>query len=188
MGEIKMQDRNPIIRGTTVLLVRRDKKVALAGDGQVTMQNTIIKHGAKKVRRLYKGRVLAGFAGSAADALSLLSRFEAKLEEFQGSLPRAASELARDWRTDKLLRRLEALLIVADADHAFLLSGTGDLIEPDEGVIAVGSGGPMALAAAKALLRHSTLDAKEIAREALTLASEICIYTNNQIQIEEVAG
>ncbi|MFN7973498.1 MAG: ATP-dependent protease subunit HslV [Acidobacteriota bacterium] len=174
------------VHGTTVILVKRGDKVALAGDGQVTFGNTVMKHGARKVRKLHGGKVLAGFAGSAADALSLLTRFEAKLEEHQGSLARAAVELARDWRTDKILRRLEALLVVADKENAYLLSGTGDLIEPDDGVIAVGSGGPFALAAARALCKHTKLSAPEIAREALSVAASICIYTNEQIQIEEL--
>lgn len=174
------------VRGTTVVLVRRDGKVALAGDGQVTFGNTVMKHGARKVRRLHGGNVLAGFAGSAADAFSLLGRFEAKLDEHHGSLPRAAIELVKDWRTDKILRRLEALLVVADRENAFLLSGTGDLIEPDDGVIAIGSGGPYALAAARALIRHSSLGVSDIAREALAIAGTICIYTNDQILVEEL--
>lgn len=176
----------PSIHGTTVILVKRGDKVALAGDGQVTFGNTVMKHNAKKIRKLLGGKVLAGFAGSAADALSLLTRFESKLEEHQGSLSRASVELARDWRTDKILRRLEALLVVADRDNAYLLSGTGDLIEPDDGLIAVGSGGPYALAAARALCKHTSLSAAQIAREALTVAASICIYTNEQIQLEEL--
>lgn len=182
-----LDTRRDDIHGTTVLLVRRDGKVALAGDGQVTFGSTVMKHGARKVRRLLGGKVLAGFAGSAADAFALLTRFEAKLEEHQGNLPRASIELARDWRTDKALRRLEALLVVADREHAFLLSGTGDLIEPDDGIMAVGSGGPYALAAARALMAHSALSAVEIAREALAIAGGICIYTNQSIVVETLA-
>jgi len=158
----------------------------MAGDGQVTLGDTIFKEQARKIRRLYHNRVLAGFAGSAADSFSLLGRFEAKLEEFRGNLERAAVELARDWRTDRLLRRLEALLIVVDQQRTFLLSGTGDLIEPDDGVIAIGSGGPYALAAARALLRHSTLDARAVAEQAMTIAAGICIYTNANITVEEL--
>jgi ATP-dependent HslUV protease subunit HslV len=158
----------------------------MAGDGQVTVGNTIMKQGAKKVRRLHNEAILAGFAGSAADAFSLFSRFEAKLEQYRGNLERAAVELARDWRTDRILRRLEAMLIVADRKSTFLLSGTGDLIEPDDGIVAVGSGGPFALAAARALARHSGLDARHIAEEAMRIASEICIYTNPNLTIEEL--
>ena len=158
----------------------------MAGDGQVTIGNTVMKQGAKKVRRLHNDTILAGFAGSAADAFSLFSRFEAKLEQYRGNLERAAVELARDWRTDRLLRRLEAMLIVADRKSTFLLSGTGDLIEPDDGIVAVGSGGPFALAAARALARHSSLDARQIAEEAMRVASDICIYTNPNLTVEEL--
>ena len=158
----------------------------LAGDGQVTIGNTVMKHGAKKVRRLHNDTILAGFAGSAADAFALFSRFEAKLEQYRGNLERAAVELARDWRTDRLLRRLEAMLVVADQKSTFLLSGTGDLIEPDDGIVAVGSGGPFALAAARALARHSSLGARQIAEEAMRVAAEICIYTNPNLTIEEL--
>ena len=158
----------------------------LAGDGQVTLGNTVMKHGARKIRRLYNDSVLAGFAGSAADSFALFSRFEAKLEQYRGNLERSAVELARDWRTDRLLRRLEAMLIVADGKSTFLLSGTGDLIEPDDGIVAVGSGGPFALAAARALSRHSTLDARQIAEEAMKIAADICIYTNGSLTIEEL--
>ena len=158
----------------------------LAGDGQVTLGNTVVKQGAKKIRRLYNDSVLAGFAGSAADSFALFSRFEAKLEQYRGNLERSAVELARDWRTDRLLRRLEAMLIVADRRTTFLLSGTGDLIEPDDGIVAVGSGGPYALAAAQALARHSTLDARQIAEEAMKIAGNICIYTNGTLTIEEL--
>jgi ATP-dependent HslUV protease subunit HslV len=179
-------DRSGEIHSTTVVHVRRDGRVALAGDGQVSFGSTVMKHGARKVRRLHGGKVLAGFAGSAADAFALLTRFEAKLEEHQGSLARAATELARDWRTDKILRRLEALLVVADREASFLLSGTGDLIEPDDGLVAVGSGGPYALAAARALLRHTPMAAPDIARESLAIAAGICIYTNDRIHVEEL--
>ncbi len=158
----------------------------MAGDGQVTFGNTVMKQGARKIRRLYNDSILAGFAGSAADAFALFSRFEAKLEQYRGNLERSAVELARDWRTDRILRRLEAMLIVADRQAMFLLSGTGDLIEPDDGVVAIGSGGPFALAAAKALVRHSNLDARGVAEEAMRIAAEICIYTNAQVTIEEL--
>jgi ATP-dependent HslUV protease subunit HslV len=166
--------------------VQRDGKVALAGDGQVTLQNTVVKHGARKVRRMKNDKVLAGFAGSTADAFTLFEKFEAKLDEYHGNLKRAAVELAKDWRTDRILRRLEALLIVADSGNVLTISGNGDVIEPDDGVSAIGSGGPYALAAARALLKHSTLSAKEIAEEALRIAAEICIYTNDRIYVEEV--
>jgi ATP-dependent HslUV protease subunit HslV len=174
------------MRSTTILCVRRDGKVAIAGDGQVTMGTTIMKTGAAKIRRLYEGRVLAGFAGTSADAFALFARFEAKLEEYRGNLERSAIELAREWRTDKILRQLEALLIVADRDLSLLISGTGDLISPDEGLVAIGSGGPYALAAARALLAHTTLSAGDLAREALTIAAGIDIYTNDRIRIEEL--
>jgi ATP-dependent HslUV protease, peptidase subunit HslV len=174
------------MHGTTVLCVRKDNKVVLAADGQVTMGEGVIKHNAKKVRRLYNDKILAGFAGSTADALSLFVRFEGKLQEFHGNLPRAAVELAKEWRTDRSLRHLEALLIVADAKSTFLLSGTGDVIEPDDGIIAIGSGGAYALSAARALSKHTKLNAKEIASEAMRIASEICIYTNANFSIEEL--
>jgi ATP-dependent HslUV protease, peptidase subunit HslV len=175
-----------VIHATTILAVRHNDRTVMAGDGQVTIGNTVMKQGAKKVRRLHNDTILAGFAGSAADAFSLFSRFEAKLEQYRGNLERAAVELARDWRTDRLLRRLEAMLIVADRKATFLLSGTGDLIEPDDGIVAVGSGGPFALAAARALARHSSLDARQIAEEAMRVASDICIYTNPNLTIEEL--
>ena len=175
-----------MIHATTILGVRHGDKTVLAGDGQVTIGNTVMKHGAKKVRRLYNDTILAGFAGSAADAFALFSRFEAKLEQYRGNLERASVELARDWRTDRLLRRLEAMLVVSDKKSTFLLSGTGDLIEPDDGIVAVGSGGPFALAAARALARHSALDARQIAEEAMRVAAEICIYTNPNLTIEEL--
>jgi ATP-dependent HslUV protease subunit HslV len=174
-------------RGTTVIAVRRDGQVALAADGQVTLDRSVVKEGAHKVRRLSGGRVLAGFAGGAADAFALLTRFEEKLEEFGGRLDRAAVELARDWRTDRVLRRLEALLIVADATRTLLISGTGDLIEPDDGVLAIGSGSAAALAAARALQRHTGLGAAEIAVESLKIAAAIDIYTNDRIDCETLA-
>ena len=166
--------------------VRKDNKVVVAGDGQVTLGESVIKHNAKKVRRLYNEKVLAGFAGSTADALSLFARFEGKLQEFHGNLPRAAVELAKEWRTDRSLRHLDALLLVADNKATFLLSGNGDVIEPDDGVCAIGSGGPFALASARALMKHTKLSAKEIAQEAMRLASEICIFTNANFSIEEL--
>jgi ATP-dependent HslUV protease subunit HslV len=176
-----------LFRHTTILCVRRDGKVALGGDGQVTMGTTVVKHGASKIRRLLDGRVLAGFAGSTADAVTLFTRFERKLEEFHGQLERAAVELATDWRTEKTLRQLEALLVVADAKTSLLLSGTGDVIAPDEGVLAVGSGGPYAAAAARALLLHSSLDAPSIVREALLIAAAIDVYTNDAIRVETLS-
>jgi ATP-dependent HslUV protease subunit HslV len=169
---------------TTVVCVRHRGQVAIAGDGQVSIGATIVKAGAKKVRKLYQDRVLAGFAGTAADAFTLFARFEGKLEEYRGNLPRAAVELARDWRTDRVLRRLEALLAVADRDHSFIVSGTGDVIEPDDGLIGIGSGGPYALAAARALTGHSDLDAKSIVTEAMRVAATICVYTNDHITVE----
>ncbi len=174
------------LKGTTVLAVRRDGRVALAGDGQVTFGSTVLKQKARKIRKLYKGKVIVGFAGSTADALTLFEKLEKKLETYSGQLLRSAVELAKDWRTDKVLRRLEAFLIACDRDHLLLISGAGDVLEPDEDVLAIGSGGPMALAAAKALLRHTELSAKEIARTALQIASEICIYTNSEIVVEEL--
>ena len=175
-----------MIHATTILAVRHLDRTVLAGDGQVTLGNTVMKQGARKIRRLYNESILAGFAGSAADSFALFSRFEAKLEQYRGNLERSAVELARDWRTDRLLRRLEAMMIVADRKTTFLLSGTGDLIEPDDGVVAVGSGGPFAMAAAKALARHSPLSARQIAEEAMTIAADICIYTNPHLTIEEL--
>lgn len=174
------------VRSTTVLLVRRDGRVAMAGDGQVTMGDTVMKTAARKVRRLYNDRILAGFAGASADAFSLLTRFEGKLEQYHGNLERAAIELSKDWRTDKILRHLEALLIVTDDKSSFLLSGNGDVISPDDGVVAIGSGGPYALAAARALAANTTLGAREIATEALRIAGEICIYSNLNIIVEEL--
>jgi ATP-dependent HslUV protease subunit HslV len=174
------------IHGTTVLCVRRDGKVVMAGDGQVTLGETMIKQTAKKIRRLSDDKVLAGFAGSTADALSLFERFDSKLQEHHGNLQRAAVELAKDWRRDRALRHLEALLIVADTKSTFMLSGNGDVIEPDDGMCAIGSGGPFALAAARALARHTKLSAKEIAQESMRIASDICIFTNSQFTIEEL--
>ena len=176
----------PQFHATTVLSVRRGEKVVIAADGQVTFDKTVVKHGGKKVRRLYNDRILAGFAGSAADAMALMTRFEAKLEQYRGNLDRAAVELARDWRTDRILRRLEAMMIVADPHHTFVLSGNGDLIEPDDGVIAIGSGAPYAMAAAKALQKHTSLDPRAIAEEAMAITADICIYTNDRITIEEL--
>ena len=171
---------------TTILAVRREDRAVLAGDGQVTLGNTVVKQGARKIRRLYNDHILAGFAGSAADSFALFARFEAKLEQYRGNLERSAVELAKDWRTDRALRRLEAMLVVLDKRSMFLLSGTGDLIEPDDGIIGIGSGGPFAQAAAQALARHTTLTPREIAQHAMTIASEICIYTNNNVTIEEL--
>lgn len=171
---------------TTVLAVRKDARIVLASDGQVTLGNTVVKHHARKVRRLFHDRVLAGFAGSAADGFALFSRFESKLEEHRGNLERAAVELARDWRTDRLLRRLEAMMVAADARATYLLSGTGDLIEPDDGVIGIGSGGPFAMAAARALSQHSSLDARAIVEAAMNIAADLCIYTNHHLVIEEL--
>lgn len=171
---------------TTIICIRHKGQIVMAGDGQVSVGQTILKQTAKKIRRLYKDKILAGFAGATSDAFALFSRFETKLEEYRGNLSRAAIELAKDWRMDKALRQLEALLIVADKDTAFLLSGTGDVVEPDDGIIAVGTGGPFALAAARALIKHTDLSAKEIALEAMKISAGICIYTNDQIVIEEL--
>ncbi|QQS41938.1 MAG: ATP-dependent protease subunit HslV [Acidobacteriota bacterium] len=174
------------LRSTTVLLVSRDGKTAMGGDGQVTLGETVIKGNARKVRRIYQGKVVAGFAGATADAFTLLSRFEGKLEQYQGQLERASIELTKDWRTDKYLRHLEALMIVSDGKDSFLISGKGDVIASDEGLLAVGSGSMYALAAARALMRHTELSAKEIVEESLRIAGEICIYTNSDIVVEEV--
>ena len=175
-----------LIRSTTVLCVRRDDKVVMAGDGQVTLGESVIKHKAKKIRRLYQEKILAGFAGSTADAFSLFSRFESKLEQYHGNLSRAAVELAKDWRTDKYLRHLEALLLVSDQTTTFLLSGQGDVIEPDTGIAAIGSGGPFAQAAATALAEHTQLSARAIAEEAMKIAGKMCIFTNDSVTIEEL--
>jgi ATP-dependent HslUV protease, peptidase subunit HslV len=177
---------NHPIHATTIICVRKNGKVAIASDGQVTLGETVIKHGAKKIRRLYSDKIVAGFAGSSADSFALFSRFEAKLEQFHGNLSRAAVELAKDWRTDRSLRHLEAVMIVADEKNTFLISGTGDLIEPDDGIIGVGSGGAFALAAARALNKFTNLSAKEIALESMQIAGKICIFTNESISIEEL--
>jgi ATP-dependent HslUV protease subunit HslV len=176
----------PRVRSTTVLCVRKDGKVVMAGDGQVTLGEGVIKHNARKIRRLYQDKILAGFAGSTADAFSLFSRFEAKLDQYHGNLGRAAVELAKDWRTDKALRHLEALLLVSDQNQTFLLSGAGDVIEPDTGIAAIGSGGPFAQAAAQALADHTPMPARQIAEEAMRIAGRMCIYTNDKILIEEL--
>lgn len=183
---MKIKKNQDKIRSTTVLLVRRNNEIALAGDGQVTLGETIIKANARKVRRIFNGQVLVGFAGATADAFSLLSKFESKLEQYQGQLERAAIELSKDWRTDKYLRHLEALLIVTDKKDAFLISGKGDVISSDEGLLSVGSGSMYALAAARALVSHTDLSAKDVAVEALKIAGEICIYTNSDIVVEEI--
>jgi ATP-dependent HslUV protease subunit HslV len=175
-----------LFRGTTILCVRHKGGVAIAADGQVTMGTTVMKAGAKKIRKMYDDKVLTGFAGATADALTLFEKFEARLQEYRGNLTRAAVELAKDWRTDRVLRRLEALLIVADREHSFLLSGTGDVIEPEDGLLAIGSGGPYALAAARALIGHSSLTAPEVARQALEIAAGLDIYTNTEIVVEEL--
>ena len=176
----------PPFHGTTILAVRRNGRTAIAGDGQVTVGATVMKQNAKKVRKLYNDKVLAGFAGATADAFTLFEKFEAKLEQYHGNLTRAAVELAKDWRTDRVLRRLEALMIVADMERSFILSGSGDVIEPEHGISAIGSGGPYAFAAARALVAHTTLDARQIVQESLMIAADICIYTNKEITIEEL--
>ena len=181
-----MRNTGLVIEATTILAVRHQDHTVLAGDGQVTLGSTVLKQSARKIRRLYNETILAGFAGSAADSFALFSRFESKLEQFRGNLERASVELARDWRTDRLLRRLEAMLVVADRKSTFVLSGTGDLIEPDDGIVAVGSGGSYAMAAARALVRHSSLTARQIAEESLRIAADICIYTNANLTIEEL--
>ncbi len=179
-------NEQPSFHATTILCVRRGGKTVIAGDGQVTVGTTVMKQNAKKVRTLYNGKILAGFAGATADAFTLFEKFEAKLEQYHGNLTRAAVELAKDWRTDKVLRRLEALMIVADSERSFILSGNGDVIEPENGLAAIGSGGPYALAAARALTDHSKLDARVVAEEAMKIAADICIYTNREITIEEL--
>ena len=173
-------------RATTIICIRHKDKVAIAGDGQVTLGQTVLKQKANKIRTLYKGRILAGFSGATSDAFALFARFEAKLEEFRGNLPRSAIELAKDWRMDRALRRLEALLIVADKDQSFIISGTGDVVEPDDGIIAIGSGGAFAIAAARALLQNTKLSARAIAEKSMAIAADICIYTNTSITIEEL--
>src|SRR3989337_1702664 len=175
-----------IFHGTTIISVRRDGKVAIAGDGQVTLGATVVKKSAVKIRKMRDGSILAGFAGSTADALTLFDKFDAKLEQYRGNITRAVVELAKDWRTDRVLRRLEALLIAVDRDHSFIISGNGDVIEPEEGIAAIGSGGPLASAAAKVLLRHTQMGAREIAVQSLKAAAEICIYTNDEISVEEL--
>jgi ATP-dependent HslUV protease subunit HslV len=175
-----------MFHSTTILAVRHRDHAVLAGDGQVTLGSTVVKHTARKIRRLYNDRILAGFAGSAADSFALFARFESKLEQYRGNLERSAVELAKDWRTDRILRRLEAMLVVVDKDAMFLLSGTGDLIEPDDGIAAIGSGGPYALAAAKALVANTELEARAIAEKAMAIAGDICIYTNGHIVVEEL--
>lgn len=174
--------------GTTILCVRKNGKVAIGGDGQVTLGQTVMKHNAKKIRKMYNDNILAGFAGATADAFTLFEKFEEKIEKYRGNITRSAVELAKEWRTDKMLRRLEALLIVADEDHSFIISGTGDVLEPEDGIAAIGSGGPYAQAAAKALLEHTQLDPKQIVEEAMKITSKICIYTNNSINVEELNG
>ena len=179
-------EREPAARGTTILSVRHRGQVAIAGDGQVSFGEMVMKHTARKVRRMYNDKVIAGFAGAAADAFALFAKFEAKLDEFNGNLPRAAVELAKDWRMDRALRRLEALLAVADREHSLIISGTGDVIEPDDGIIGIGSGGGYAAAAARALVKHSNLSTREITEEAMRIAASLCVYTNDQISIEEL--
>jgi len=175
-----------MFRGTTILCVRRNGKVAIGGDGQVTLGNTVLKHNAKKIRRMYSDKVVAGFSGATADAFTLFEKFEGKLESYRGNITRAAVELAKDWRTDKVLRRLEALLIISDNEHTFIISGNGDVIEPETGVAAIGSGGPYAQAAATALYENTELSAKEIVGKAMQIAASICIYTNDNITVEEL--
>lgn len=179
-------DEALLLRGTTILAVRHLGRSAMAGDGQVTLGQTVVKHGARKIRRLHNGQVLAGFAGATADAMALFTKFEAKIEEYRGNLERAAVELSKEWRTDRVLRRLEAFLVVADRESAFLLSGAGDVISPDDGLVAVGSGGPYALAAARALMRHTDMDAPTMALEAMKIAAGICVYTNDAITVESL--
>ena len=183
---MRREKMDPKFRSTTILCIRHKNKVVMAGDGQVSFGNTTMKHMAKKVRRMYNDKILAGFAGAAADAFALFGRFESKLEQYHGNLNRAAVELAKDWRMDKVLRRLEALLVVANKDNSLLLSGTGEIIEPDDGIIGIGSGGPYALAAARALVADSNLKAKEIAEKAMRIAASICVFTNDNIVIEEL--
>jgi ATP-dependent HslUV protease subunit HslV len=175
-----------MIRSTTVICIRHKGRIAIAGDGQVSQGETILKQTANKIRRLYKGQVLAGFAGATSDAFALFARFEGRLEEYKGNLSRAAIELAKDWRLDKALRQLQALMVVADKERSYLISGTGDVVEPDDGILAIGSGGPYALAAARALIAHTDLGAKEIALEALKISAGICVYTNDQVTVEEL--
>jgi ATP-dependent HslUV protease subunit HslV len=182
-----MEKGDTMFHATTILCVRRNSAVAIGGDGQVTMGNTVLKHNARKIRKMYGDKVIAGFAGATADAFTLFEKFEEKLEAYRGNIARAAVELAKDWRTDKILRRLEALLIVADREHTFIISGNGDVIEPEEGIAAIGSGGPFAQAAARALFENTALGAREIIEKAMKIASGICIYTNENISIEELS-
>jgi ATP-dependent HslUV protease subunit HslV len=177
-----------VFRGTTILCVRKEGKVAIGGDGQVTFGNTVLKHNAKKIRRMYNDKIVAGFSGATADAFTLFEKFESKIEAYRGNITRAAVELAKDWRTDKILRRLEALLIIADAEHTFIISGNGDVIEPESGIAAIGSGGPYAQAAATALFGNTALGAKEIVEKSMEIAAAICIYTNSVITVEELNG
>jgi ATP-dependent HslUV protease subunit HslV len=181
-----MGHKGCVLHATTIIAVRRDSRVAMCGDGQVSTGSTVLKHGARKVRKLYGGKVLGGFAGATADAFTLFEKFEGKLEKYSGNLMRAAVELAKDWRSDRVLRRLEAMMIVADENASLLLSGSGDVIEPDDGIIAIGSGGNYALAAARALIAHTTLDARQIAEEAMKITGAICVYTNDRLTIEEL--
>ncbi|NKE70451.1 ATP-dependent protease subunit HslV [Candidatus Manganitrophus noduliformans] len=174
------------VRSTTILSVRKDGRVAMGGDGQVTFGQTVMKHNAKKIRRIYNNSILAGFAGATADAFTLVERFEGKLEQYHGNLTRAAVELAKDWRTDRILRRLEAFLAVADREHSLIITGTGDVVEPDDGILSIGSGGPYALAAARALIAASPLDARGIVERSMAIAGDICIYTNREVIIEEL--
>jgi ATP-dependent HslUV protease subunit HslV len=182
------QQHDPHFHGTTILCVRKNGKVALGGDGQVTLGNTVLKHNAKKIRKMYNDTILAGFAGATADAFTLFEKFEEKIETYRGNITRSAVELAKEWRTDKILRRLEALLVVADKEHSFIITGTGDVLEPEDGVAAIGSGGPFAHAAARALVEHSELESAGIVSEAMKIASKICIYTNESIIVEELDG
>ena len=188
MNDSPQAANRPIIRSTTVICVRRNGQVVMAADGQVTLGDHVLKHSARKIRRLYQDKILAGFAGSTADAFNLFTRFESKLEQFAGNLGRAAVELAKDWRTDKMLRNLEALLLVADVSQTFLISGSGDVIDPDEPLAAIGSGGSYATAAARALIENTDLSAREIAGKAMKIAGQICIYTNDQVTFEELKG
>jgi len=181
-----MSERGPVLHATTILSVRQGGHVTVAGDGQVSLGDMVVKHMARKVRRLYNDRVIVGFAGTAADAFALFAKFEAKLEEFNGNLPRAAVELAKEWRLDRALRQLQALLAVVDRENSLIISGTGDIIEPDDGIIGIGSGGGYAAAAARALVRHSTLTAREITEEAMRIAAALCVYTNDRITVEEL--
>jgi ATP-dependent HslUV protease subunit HslV len=181
-----MSPTTPIIRSTTILSVRHQGHVAMGGDGQVTLGATVLKHNAKKIRKIFNNTILTGFAGATADAFTLLEKFEAKLEQYHGNLTRASVELAKDWRTDRILRRLEALLAVVDREHSFIITGNGDVIEPEDGIIAIGSGGAYAQAAARALVRHSPLEARAIVEQAMSIAADICIYTNREIGIEEL--